>query len=302
MTSYENQRILVTGGTGSIGSEIVRQLLHHGVKTVRVFSRDETKQYEMRQRCDDERLRFLIGDVRDLDRVRRAMDNIDYVFHVAAMKHVPACEYNPFEAVQTNVIGTQNVITAAAEKGVKTVLAISTDKAANPTSTMGATKLLAEKLITGASRYIKNTKYCCVRFGNILGSRGSIIPTIKNQLAQGKPITITDKRMTRFFITAQKAVEFGLARALDSPPGKIHVPKMKAMLVLDLIEVLMESAPTIPWAIEDVGIRPGEKLHEELATLAEMATEEVSITEGNSETATRFTKPEIRELLETINA
>lgn len=191
---FKDKKIIVTGGTGSIGSEIVRRVLQYDPEVVRILSRDESKQFELEQEIGDlENVRFLIGDVRDKDRLNRAFEDVDIVFHAAAMKHVPACEYNPFEAVKTNVVGTQNVIDAALDNGVGKVIAISTDKAASPINTMGATKLLAEKQIIDANFYKghRKTVFSCVRFGNVMGSRGSVIPLFEKQIKNGGPVTVT---------------------------------------------------------------------------------------------------------------
>ena len=207
----KGKKVLVTGGTGSIGSEIVRQVLAQSPEVVRIFSRDETKQYYLESilgRRPD--LRYLVGDVREKDRLRRALKDIDVVFHTAALKQVPSCEYNPFEAVKTNVFGTQNVIEAALESGVSRVIAVSTDKAINPTSTMGATKLLSERLVATANSWTSDTTFACVRFGNVLNSRGSLVPLAKSQIERGGPVTLTDEGMTRFMMPISEAVKLTL--------------------------------------------------------------------------------------------
>jgi FlaA1/EpsC-like NDP-sugar epimerase len=207
---FEDKKILVTGGTGSIGSVIVRKLLEYEPKVVRILSRDEFKQYQlMNEFSNDPRLRFLIGDIREKDRLDMAMEEIDIVFHAAAMKHVLFCENDPFEAVKTNVLGTQNVINSALANKVEKVIGISTDKAADPISVMGCTKLLAEKMMLASYRYkgTKQTKFCFVRFGNVLSTRGSILPLFYKQIQRGGPVTITDNRMYRFFISINQAVE-----------------------------------------------------------------------------------------------
>ncbi|MBY6270149.1 SDR family NAD(P)-dependent oxidoreductase, partial [Parageobacillus thermoglucosidasius] len=205
-----NQTILVTGGTGSFGKKFVKKILEYDVKKVIVFSRDELKQYEMAQEYTDPRIRFFIGDVRDKDRLYRAFDGVDYVVHAAAMKQVPACEYNPFEAVKTNIYGAQNVIEAAIDRGVKRVIALSTDKAAAPINLYGATKLASDKLFVAANSYVggKETRFAVVRYGNVVGSRGSVVPLFKKMAAEGKKLPITDKRMTRFWITLDQGVQF----------------------------------------------------------------------------------------------
>lgn len=280
---FKNKAVLVTGGTGSIGSEIVRQVLKYKPKVVRIFSRDESKQFFLQQELQKfKNLRYLIGDIRDRSRLHRAMEGIDYVFHAAALKHVPACEYNPFESVQTNVIGTQNVIEAALDANVKRVIAISTDKAINPSNTMGATKLLAEKIMTSANRWITDTKLACVRFGNVLGSRGSLIPLVEHQVLNGNPVTLTHKQMTRFMMSVEDAVNLVLESAMITEGGDKFILKMKAMKVEDMIDVLIDHFTNKhkkdPKKIKKkvIGIRPGEKLDEELITEQEIGqTEEL---------------------------
>jgi len=268
---YTGKHILVTGGTGSIGSEIVRQLLAMAPAVVRVLSRDETRQYEMQHEMHHPKnVRWLIGDVRSRERLKRAMEGIDVVFHAAALKHVPSCEYNPFEAVQTNVYGTQNLIEAALDARVQQVIAISTDKAVNPINVMGATKLLAEKLIVTANNWIRDVRFCCVRFGNVLGTRGSIVPTFTRMIAAGGPVTITDPKMTRFMMTISDAIELCLSAAERCEGGEVFTLKMPSLLIDDLVDVLVEElSPRYghdPDAItrQLIGARPGEKKDEEL--------------------------------------
>jgi len=268
---FERKRILVTGGTGSIGSELVRRLLDFKPEVVRVFSRDETKQYEFRQELGDRRdVRFLIGDVRDQARLVRALDGIHIVFHTAGMKHVPACEYNPFEAVQNNVIGTQNVLLAAIEAGVDRLVAISTDKATSPANTMGATKLLAERIVSSAHGWARKPTTCCVRFGNVMGSRGSVIPLLRRTIEVGGPVTLTDERMTRFMMTIPEAVDLVLRAASRAHAGEVFILKMPALRVADLVAVAIEQfAPRYGRKPEDIiveiaGVRAGEKLDEAL--------------------------------------
>lgn len=270
---FKDKKILVTGGTGSIGSEIVRRVLQHDSKVVRILSRDETKQFELEQEIGDiENVRFLIGDVRDKDRLDRAFEDIDFVFHAAAMKHVPACEYNPFEAVKTNVVGTQNVIDAAFNNNVKKVIAISTDKAASPINTMGATKLLAEKLIIDANFYKghRKTVFSCVRFGNVMGSRGSVIPLFEKQIRNGGPVTVTDPKMTRFMMTIPQAVDLVFKATKMTQGGEIFIFKMPVVKLGDLAQVMIENlAPRCGHKPEEIrintiGIRNGEKMYEHL--------------------------------------
>jgi len=270
---FEGKKILVTGGTGSIGSEIVRRILPYNPKVVRILSRDETKQFEMQQELGEYgNVRFLIGDVRDKDRLNRAFEDINIVFHAAAMKHVPACEYNPFEAVKTNVIGTQNVIDAALDNGVEKVIAISTDKAASPINTMGATKLLAEKLIIDANFYKghRKTVFSCVRFGNVMGSRGSVIPLFEKQIKNGGPVTVTDPEMTRFMMTIPQAVDLVFKATKMAQGGEIFIFKMPVVKLGDMANVMIENlAPKYGYKSESIqintiGIRNGEKMYEHL--------------------------------------
>jgi UDP-N-acetylglucosamine 4,6-dehydratase len=273
---YRAKRILVTGGTGSIGSQIVEQILGANPNVVRVLSRDETRQMEFQEylgrQFDLRRARFLIGDVRDANRLRRAMEGIDTVFHAAAMKHVPACEYNPFEAVQTNVIGTQNVITTAREAGVQRVVVISTDKATCPENTMGATKLLAERLVSSAQASSGGTVLCAVRFGNVVGSRGSIAPRVMKQLLEDGYTMLTDPEMTRFMMTIQDAVSLVLEAGMRARGGETFILDMPRLHVSDLIEVLVAEAARRQgrevgdYEIRVIGARPGEKMHERLIT------------------------------------
>lgn len=275
---FEGKKILVTGGTGSIGSEIVRQLLKFNPKVIRIFSRDESKQFYLQQELKEfDNIRFLIGDIRDKERLEYAVKDIDIIFHAAALKHVPACEYNPFEAVKTNVFGVQNIIEAAINANVEKVVSISTDKVVNPMNTMGATKLLSERLISAAEFYkgSSRTVFSCVRFGNVMGSRGSVIPLFKSQILENRPITLTDKRMTRFMMSIPQAASLVLDAAKLAIGGEIFVLKMPVLYIKDLADVLINdfisSNPTkrASFEIEETGIRPGEKLYEELMTLEE---------------------------------
>ncbi|MDD3896385.1 MAG: UDP-N-acetylglucosamine 4,6-dehydratase (inverting) [Candidatus Peribacteraceae bacterium] len=262
MGNLDSLSILVTGGTGSFGKKFIETVLkEHKPKKVIVFSRDELKQYEMqREGFDDPRMRYFIGDVRDRDRLRRAMTGVDIVVHAAALKHVPACEYNPIEAVKTNIGGAENIIEAALDSGVKKVLALSTDKAVNPVNLYGATKLVAEKVFTQGNAYsgTAKTRFACVRYGNVVGSRGSVIPLFKKQRETGT-VTITDERMTRFWITLEQGVQFVINSIEEMIGGEVFVPKIPSMKIVDLAEAL---APDCKKKI--VGIRPGEKLHEVL--------------------------------------
>ncbi|WP_340018626.1 SDR family NAD(P)-dependent oxidoreductase [Paenibacillus sp. FSL H3-0457] len=275
---YTEKKILVIGGTGTIGKQLVQHLIKHKPHVIRIFSRDEHKQYEMNHEFSSfsDQLRFLIGDVRDLSRLMRAMEDIDYVFHLAAMKHVPSCEYNPFEAVQTNVIGTQNVIQAAISNNVKKVLFTSTDKAISPTNTYGATKLTAERLISAAEyqKGSKDTIFSSVRFGNVMGSRGSVIPLFKKQILDRKDVTLTDPDMLRYMMTPTQAINLILKANDLATGGEVFVLKMPTVRIGDLAEAVINVASknySISWPtkILNVGLRPGEKRFEELMTLDE---------------------------------
>ncbi|HUO69178.1 MAG TPA: UDP-N-acetylglucosamine 4,6-dehydratase (inverting) [Solirubrobacteraceae bacterium] len=255
--------VLVTGATGSFGTAFMRAVLErYDVEAIRAFSRDELKQSELALAVDDHRIRLLLGDVRDLERLRLATRGVDVIIHAAALKQVPACEYNPFEAVQTNVIGTQNVISAALDNQVSLTVALSTDKAVNPVNLYGATKLCAEKLVAQAGAYAGATpaRFASVRYGNVVGSRGSVVPIFRQQAATGR-ITITDERMTRFWITLPEAVEFVLSCIPLIRGGETFVPKIPSMRLLDMAAAL---APDAECTV--TGIRPGEKLHEVLLT------------------------------------
>jgi FlaA1/EpsC-like NDP-sugar epimerase len=278
MKSFKDKKILVIGGTGSIGGKITKELLKQNPEVIRVYSRDEYKQFIMQQEMSGyDKLRFLVGDVRDYDRLERALQDIDIVFHTGAMKHVPACEYNPFEAVKTNVIGTQNVINAAIECNVKRVVFTSSDKAVSPPNAMGATKLLAEKLISAAN-YTKGsakTIFSAVRFGNVMGSRGSVINLFKDQIKSKGKITVTDPDMTRFMMTLSEAANLTMKAVLNSKGGEVFVLKMPVIRLGDLAEIVIEETckkiGVDPSSIstEIIGLRPGEKMYEELMTLSE---------------------------------
>jgi len=273
---FKNKKILITGGTGSIGQEILRELIKYEPLVVRILDIDETKQFELQQEYKDyeENIRFLLGDVRDKERLYRAAEDIDVIFHTAALKHVLACEYNPFEAVKTNVIGMQNLIDVAMDEEVEKVIFTSSDKAVNPTNVMGATKLLAERLITSANYYkgAKKTIFSSVRFGNVLGSRGSVIPLFKNQIVGAGPVTITNKDMTRFIMPIREAIKLLFKATELAHGGEIFIFKMDAIKIMDLAEVMIEGlAPTYGYTpdetkIEIIGTKPGEKLYEELMT------------------------------------
>ncbi|WP_307249028.1 UDP-N-acetylglucosamine 4,6-dehydratase (inverting) [Catenuloplanes indicus] len=258
--------ILITGGTGSLGKAFLRYALDHlNPKRLVVFSRDELKQYETRQLMgDDPRLRWFIGDVRDRERLTRAMHGVDHVVHAAALKQVDTAEYNPFEFVRTNVYGSQNVVEAAIDCGVKKVVALSTDKASSPINLYGATKLTADKIFISANHYAANhpTRFAVVRYGNVVGSRGSVVPFFRRLHAEGRSLPITDKRMTRFWITLDQAVRFVSTSFDMMNGGELYVPRIPSMRILDLANAVAPDVSTY-----EIGIRPGEKLHEEMISL-----------------------------------
>ncbi len=272
---FENKNILVIGGTGTIGQALVSRLVFQKPKVVRIFSRDEFKQHQMQQKLEGFRnIRFLLGDVRDRERLYKAMHRIDVVFDLAALKHVPACEYNPFEAVKTNVLGTQNVIECSIENKVKRVIYASSDKAVSPTNTMGATKLLAERLIASAD-YWKGGKtpiFAAVRFGNVVNSRGSVVPLWEEQILNRREITVTDPDMTRFMISIDSAVDLTLKACETAKGGEIFVLKMPVVRLGDFAEAVIEKVcikagiPVSEVNIRIIGLRPGEKMYEELMT------------------------------------
>lgn len=259
---FENQTILVTGATGSWGHELVKQLLEKNPKEIRVFSRNETSQVAMQRQFANEKLVFIIGDIKEKDCIVDACAGVDYVFHLAALKHVPVCEDQPLEALKTNVIGTQNVIDAAIKNQVKKVVYISTDKAANPSNFYGFTKAMGERLIIHANTLKTPTKFVCVRGGNVLGTNGSVIHVFKEQIAEKNLIGITDKRMTRFFLTIEDAITLLFKASYESEGGEIFVMKMPTCKILDLADVLIEASGKKDIKVVELGIRPGEKLHE----------------------------------------
>lgn len=267
---WSKKVVLITGGTGSFGKKLVRILLdeYHPAKII-VFSRDELKQHEMRVAgYNAPNLRYFIGDVRDLERLRRAFDGVDIVIHAAALKQVPACEYNPMEAIKTNILGSSNVIDAALDAEVERVVALSTDKAVNPVNLYGATKLAAEKLFVQSNAYAggRNTRFSCVRYGNVVGSRGSVVPVFLRQREQGS-VTVTDERMTRFWISLEQGVRFVIRCAEQMHGGEVFVPKIPSMTILDLAKSIAPEAN-----VNVIGIRPGEKLHEVLISEDEART------------------------------
>lgn len=263
MSQLDNSSILITGGTGSLGKALVQELLENSkVRRIAIFSRDELKQHNFRNEInDDPRLRWFIGDIRDLERLKRAMHNVDFVIHTAALKQVDTGEYNPMEFIKTNVLGSQNVIDASIETGVKRVVALSTDKASSPINLYGATKLTADKLFVAANNYSHSygTTFCVVRYGNVMGSRGSVIPLWKKLAVEGQPLPITDLRMTRFWISIEQAVRFVLDSLEMMSGGELYVPRIPSMKISDLAMAVAPGAK-----LEEIGMRPGEKLHEEM--------------------------------------
>ncbi len=274
---YRGKSILVTGGAGSIGKELVKSILKMDVNAIRVLDNNETGLFDLGQELKSNKIRLLVGDVRDKERLKRAMEDIDIVFHAAALKHVPLCEFNPFDAVKTNILGTQNVLNVALDEEVEKVIVISTDKAANPVNVMGATKLLAERLTLSANSYRGNrrTVFSCVRFGNVVASRGSVIPLFTEQIRMGGPVTVTDPEMTRFIMDIPRATELILKAGVMARYGEIFILKMPVIRIGDLAETMIsfctrsngQNGKDI--SVKIIGARPGEKKYEELMTESE---------------------------------
>ncbi|HHY00074.1 MAG TPA: polysaccharide biosynthesis protein [Methanothermobacter sp.] len=318
---YKDKVVLVTGGTGSIGSEIVKKLIKLQPKIVRVLDNNETALFELEQDLNSEKIRTFIGDIRDKERLKRAFEHVDIVFHAGALKHVSLCEFNPFDAVKTNVLGTQNVLNAALDMNVKKVILISTDKAVNPINVMGATKLLAERLTISANHYVgdRDTVFSCVRFGNVLDSRGSVVPIFKKQIEKGGPLTITDPEMTRFVMSIPEAVNLILQAGEIAKGNEIFILKMPALNVTDLADVMIKFlAPKYGFSpdqinVEYIGKRFGEKIYEELMTVDELNyavdkgelfvlnpeynQKEKENIDYNSHLAVKLTKDEIKKIL-----
>jgi UDP-N-acetylglucosamine 4,6-dehydratase len=263
MSQLDGASVLITGGTGSLGKSLVEHLLRKTkVRRIAIFSRDELKQQHLRIHFeDDPRLRWFLGDVRDLERLKRGLHGVDYVIHAAALKQVDTAEYNPMEFVKTNVLGSQNVIDASIDAGVKRIVALSTDKASSPINLYGATKLTADKLFVAANNYsvAYGTTFAVVRYGNVMGSRGSVIPFFQEIAAQGKPLPITDLRMTRFWISIESAVKFVIDSLEMMTGGELYVPKIPSMKIIELAQAVAPGAKLV-----EIGMRPGEKLHEEM--------------------------------------
>lgn len=270
---FSGKDILITGGCGSIGTEITKQILKYKPKRIKIFDNNESGLFTLQQKLNSPLIRTLVGDIRDKERLRMAVRGTDIIFHAAALKHVPLCEYNPFEAVYTNVIGTQNLVEVARDEQVDKLIAISTDKAVNPINTMGATKLLAEKLVmTAEVGDWCRTKFSCVRFGNVLNSVASVIPIFREQIRYGGPVTVTSREMVRFFMSMPEAVNLVLKTACLTKGRDIFILKMDKIRVIDLAEVMIETmAPRYGYKPEDIkveviGVRPGEKMDEQLVT------------------------------------
>ena len=263
---FKDKTILITGGTGSLGQALTKRLLEMDAHAIRIFSRNESKQIEMENNIKDDRIRFFLGDIRDLQRLTRATEDVDLVFHAAALKHVPKIEYNPFEAIKTNVVGSQNVIDACLTNDVEKVVCVGTDKAVSPLNTYGATKLLMEKLFVAAKNYLNpekhRTVFLAVRYGNVLGSSGSVIPKFIEQIKANKPVTITDPKMTRFSITMDEALDFIFNATKIGKGSEVFVPKLRAYNIVDVKNALTELLSDTGEKI--IGIRTGEKLHETL--------------------------------------
>jgi UDP-N-acetylglucosamine 4,6-dehydratase/UDP-glucose 4-epimerase len=272
MKTFKGKKILITGGTGSLGQALTKRLLKDNVDVIRIFSRNENKQVVMESEFNDDRLRFLLGDIRDQTRLERALEDVDIVFHAAALKHVPVVEYNPFEAIKTNVIGSSNVIEACLHEDVEVAVGVGTDKAVSPLNTYGATKLLMEKLFVTAGNYLDQrkhkTKFLALRYGNVLGSSGSVIPKFIDQVKAGKKLSITDPSMTRFSITMDQALEFILSSVIMSKGSEVFIPKIKAYD----IETVKEAMKGLFDNVKDIKIpvRQGEKYHETLINADEL--------------------------------
>lgn len=269
---FKNKTILITGGTGSFGNAVLDRFLNTDIKEIRIFSRDELKQDDMRRRYKNDKLKFYIGDVRDIASIRKAMQGVDFVFHAAALKQVPSCEFFPLEAVKTNVIGTENVLDAAIEAGVKKIICLSTDKAAYPVNAMGTSKAMMEKVIVAKSRYVnsKETQISCTRYGNVMASRGSVIPLFIELIKQGKDLTLTDPNMTRFIMSLEEAVELVVFAYEHSQNGDIMVQKAPACTIDVLADALIELFDAKVNKVV-IGVRHGEKKYETLLTNEECA-------------------------------
>lgn len=271
---FTDKVLLITGGTGSFGNAVLRRFLDSGVRELRILSRDEKKQDDIRKRYFDPKLKFYIGDVRDYQSVLNAVRGVDFIFHAAALKQVPSCEFHPLEAVKTNVLGTENVLEAAISSGVKRVVCLSTDKAVYPINAMGISKAMMEKVAVAKSRTSSSTVICATRYGNVMASRGSVIPLFVDQIRAGKPITITDPNMTRFMMTLDDAVDLVLYAFKNGNPGDIFVQKAPAATIATLAKALTELMRVPGHPVNVIGTRHGEKLYEVLLSREEMAAAE----------------------------
>ena len=267
---FKNKILLITGGTGSFGQAVLRRFLDSDISEIRIFSRDEKKQDDMRKQFNNSKLKFYIGDVRDKDSIRSALRNVDYVFHAAALKQVPSCEFYPLQAVKTNVIGTENVLEGAIELGIKKVICLSTDKAVYPINAMGISKAMMERIVVSKGRNVKNTMIACTRYGNVMASRGSVIPLFINQIRNGKPLTITDPSMTRFMMSLDQAVDLVLFAFENGKSGDIFVQKAPAASIELLANTLKNILGRPDYEVKTIGTRHGEKLYETLLTKEEM--------------------------------
>lgn len=267
---FKNKTLLITGGTGSFGNAVLNRFLNTDIGEIRIFSRDEKKQDDMRKQYQNDKIKFHIGDVRDIQSVRNVMHGVDYIFHAAALKQVPSCEFFPLEAVKTNVLGTENVLTVAIESGVKRVVCLSTDKAAYPINAMGISKAMMEKVIIAKSRTVdpKKTVICCTRYGNVMASRGSVIPLFVDQIKAGKQLTVTDPNMTRFLMSLDEAVDLVLYAFEHAEPGDLFIQKAPASTIKDLAEAVSELF-NYDKPVRIIGTRHGEKLYETLLTKEE---------------------------------
>ena len=270
---FSGKTLLITGGTGSFGNAVLKRFLDTDIGEIRIFTRDEKKQDDMRNAYDNHKIKFYIGDVRDIQSVRNAMRGVDYIFHAAALKQVPSCEFFPLEAVKTNVIGTDNVLTAAIDEGVKKVICLSTDKAAYPVNAMGTSKAMMEKVFVAKSRTTKNTLICGTRYGNVMCSRGSVIPLFIEQIKEGKPLTITDPTMTRYIMSLEEAVELVIFAFQNAHPGDIMDQKAPACTIADLAQAVKELFHADN-ETKIIGVRHGEKLYEALLTREEFVRAE----------------------------
>jgi UDP-N-acetylglucosamine 4,6-dehydratase/5-epimerase len=272
---FKNKTLLISGGTGSFGKSVLNRFLNSNLKEIRIFSRDEKKQDDLRKFYKNPKLNFFIGDVRDYKSIRSAMRNVDFVFHAAALKQVPSCEFYPLEAIKTNVLGTENLLEAAIEENVKKVVCLSTDKAVYPINAMGMSKAMMEKIIVAKSRESKNTLICTTRYGNVMGSRGSVIPLFVDQINTGAPITITDPFMTRFMMTLEDAVDLVLFAFKNANTGDILVQRTPACTVKVLANSILKIFKILKYPIKIIGTRHGEKLYESLVSREEMASAKI---------------------------